>query len=48
MDVFAFNGQYSDVATISQACKFGGGTMYFYQGFNAQREGKRGLACMQR
>jgi hypothetical protein len=40
MDVFAFNGQYGDVATVSQACKFGGGTMYFYQGFNAQREGR--------
>jgi protein transport protein SEC24 len=37
LDVFLFNGQYNDVATLGGIAKFTGGGLYFYQGFNASR-----------
>jgi protein transport protein SEC24 len=37
IDLFLFNPQYQDVATLSGCVKFTGGALYYYQGFNAAR-----------
>ena len=37
IDVFLFNAQYADVATLSSCAKFTGGCLYYYQGFSAAR-----------
>jgi protein transport protein SEC24 len=37
LDLFLFNGQYADVATLSGVAKYTGGAVFFYQGFNAAR-----------
>ncbi|KAI8929919.1 hypothetical protein BC831DRAFT_441595 [Entophlyctis helioformis] len=37
MDVFAFNGQYADIATLSGCAKFTGGSVHYYPGFTASR-----------
>ena len=37
IDVFLFNSQYADVATLSSCAKFTGGCLYYYQNFSAAR-----------
>ncbi|KAJ3306763.1 COPII subunit [Kappamyces sp. JEL0829] len=35
IDLFLFNPQYADIATLSGCAKFTGGGLYYYQGFSA-------------
>ncbi|KAJ3118535.1 COPII subunit [Phlyctochytrium bullatum] len=37
IDVFFFNSNYADVATLSGCAKFTGGSVFYYPNFNAQR-----------
>jgi protein transport protein SEC24 len=37
IDLFLFNSKYADVATLSGCVKFTGGSLFYYQGFNATR-----------
>ncbi|KAJ3410439.1 COPII subunit, partial [Chytridiales sp. JEL 0842] len=37
IDIFLFNAQYADVATLSGCAKFTGGSVFYYPAFNASR-----------
>ncbi|EDQ85790.1 uncharacterized protein MONBRDRAFT_34025 [Monosiga brevicollis MX1] len=37
IDVFCFNGDYADIASLNDLPRYGGGTLYHYPGFNAAR-----------
>ncbi|KAI8910255.1 Sec23/Sec24 trunk domain-containing protein, partial [Gorgonomyces haynaldii] len=37
VDLFMFNAQYQDVATLNGLARFTGGNVYYYPGFNANR-----------
>lgn len=37
IDVFLFNSQYADIATLSGCAKFTGGAVYYYPGFNGSK-----------
>ncbi len=37
VDIFLFNSQYCDIATLSSCSKYTGGNMFYYPGFNAGR-----------
>ncbi|KAL3899312.1 MAG: hypothetical protein SGCHY_002135 [Lobulomycetales sp.] len=38
IDMFMFNGQYADVATLSGCAKYTGGSVYYYPQFSADRD----------
>lgn len=38
IDLFLFNPQYADVATLSGCSKFTGGNLFYYQGFSASNQ----------
>ncbi|KAJ3222906.1 COPII subunit [Clydaea vesicula] len=37
IDIFLFNSQYADVATLSGCAKYTGGSVFYYPNFNAER-----------